>query len=394
MKYRESGISRTSLHVEGTKDESSRQKARQRLRLQRTGLAIANYLLFGVITLYLYGSGQLSLPLFGIAIIYAGNVAAYCVFLWLIATGRNLRFADPSLTQVQLLLAPVFELAFFAVSRTVFAQDLFFFSFLMSLLFGAFRLDLKQIVTVSAPGFIGFATIVMLRHGYVGDSVTGAAARVAIYLVLAWWMIFFASYIGRLRNHLSERNQELKQAMGRIEELAIRDELTGAYNRRFIRDVLQTETQRAERSGQPFSVCLLDVDNFKDINDTHGHLVGDEILCEMVKRIGRSIRRIDELGQFDTPNMLSRFGGEEFLIILPLTDLEGARACAERVRNATRSRAFETQIGDVVVTVSLGVAQFRQGDSIDTLVGRADKALYKAKENGRDRVEAAAESRA
>lgn len=364
-----------------------RLRAQQRLRLQRLGLATANYLVFCPITVYLCQSGQLVLPLPYLVTIFLTVVIANGAFLWLIVTGRNLRFSDPSLTRAQILLAPVFLLIMFAFSRTIFAQDLFLFAFLLTLLFGAFRLDLKQITLYGLPGFVGFSVIMVVSRGYFVESLGAAIARIAIYLVLFGWVTFFVAYISSLRARLSERNQELRAAMGKIEDLAIRDELTGTYNRRFISSVLVKEVDRAERAGRPFSICLLDVDHFKRINDMYGHLVGDTILCELVKRIRHSIRSLDELGQYKASNMLSRFGGEEFLLILPVTDVEGARVCAERILSATNECAFDTQAGDVRVTVSAGVAQYRSGDSIESLVGRADQALYRAKHAGRDRVE-------
>lgn len=371
--------------------DGPRVKVRQRLRLQRAGLAVANYIVIGFYTLYLYLSGQLALQPLGMALAYVAVVVAYCIFFGLIATGRNLRFADPSLTQPQLMLGALFAIFLFAGSRTRFAQDLYFFSFLMALMFGAFRLNLKQLLVTELPAFGGFAAILIITHHRFGETFGQSIAHAAVYLALTVWMISFAAYISRLRLVLSARNRELRQAMGRIEELAVTDELTGAYNRRFIMGVIKREIERAERSGLPFSVCLLDLDNFKGVNDTYGHLVGDAILCELVKRVTGCIRNGDELKPF--ANMLSRFGGEEFLLALPMTDLEGAYACAERIRDMVRVSAFDTEAGNVEVRASLGVAQYRgRQDAIETLLGRVDAALYKAKANGRNRVEAAAVS--
>lgn len=377
---------------EAEKDASARIKARQRLRLQRAALAVANYAVIGFYTLYLYLSGQLTLYPTAVVLIYLAVVVAYCVFFWLIATGRNLRFQEPSLTRPQLMLAAALTIVMFNASRTSFSQDLYFFSFLMSLMFGAFRLNLKQLMVTELPAFGGFAVLLILRHDYFGETLWGSVAHAAVYLVLTGWMIFFAAYISRLRLVLSARNKALRQALGRINELAIKDELTGAYNRRFILRALEREIQRAKRSGEPFSVCLLDIDHFKGINDGHGHLVGDAVLCELVKRVSRCIRDSDELKPLANAN-ISRFGGEEFLLALPMTDLQAARTCAERIRHTIRSCPFKTKAGGVKVRASLGVAQYCcEHDNIETLLGWADTALYKAKANGRDRVEAFAKA--
>jgi diguanylate cyclase (GGDEF)-like protein len=177
--------------------------------------------------------------------------------------------------------------------------------------------------------------------------------------------------------------------MARIEEMAIKDELTGAYNRRFIHESLSKEMERSQHMDMPFSVCLLDVDHFKHINDSHGHLAGDAVLRGLVERIRSCIRRLDRMGHRDSLNLVARFGGEEFLILLPGTTMEGARVCAERVCGAIGESPFVTDAGELHVTISCGVAEYRVGETVEALVGRVDGALYKAKENGRDRVEVA-----
>ncbi|HEX9021272.1 MAG TPA: diguanylate cyclase [Nitrospirota bacterium] len=160
-----------------------------------------------------------------------------------------------------------------------------------------------------------------------------------------------------------------------IEEIAITDELTGIYNRRHILSRFAEEFAKAQRLGKDLGCIIADIDHFKAINDRQGHLAGDEVLKEVSSRIRRSIRIYDVLG---------RYGGEEFLILLPDADLESAWNFAERVRMEVR----EGTIRGNQVTISLGVTSLQHDDqSIDTMIKRADDELYKAKNNGRDRVE-------
>lgn len=357
------------------------------LRLERVGLGCCVYFIYGILTVYLYASGQLAVPLSLLVAILIAVVAINCLFFWVIATNRNLRFRDPALTNVQILLATVLELVMFAYSVTIFAQNLILFSFLMTVLFGAFRFNTKRIILYALPGFIGFALIMLVPGGFLVRPLPFTVPRLLVYTSLLAWFIIFSSYISRLRSHLSQSRKEIKAAMARIEELSIRDELTGAYNRRFIYERLSEEINRSLRSGQAFALCFLDVDHFKRINDTHGHLVGDKVLCELVRRLEGGIRTEDRLGEYGDDNLLCRFGGEEFLLVLPMTDLAGARACAERVCQAVRQEAFETRAGRVRVTVSGGVACYRHQDTLPAMLGRVDEALYRAKENGRDCVE-------
>jgi diguanylate cyclase (GGDEF)-like protein len=169
---------------------------------------------------------------------------------------------------------------------------------------------------------------------------------------------------------------KLEQALKVINELAIRDELTGSHNRRHLIRLIENEKERTARLGGLFCLCLLDIDHFKRINDTYGHLAGDTVLREFAATVQRQIRESDSFG---------RYGGEEFLLMLPETSVDEAQALAERVRANIAKLGFP-DLPDLAVTVSIGVAEFRTGESIAQTVARADEALYQAKSSGRNRV--------
>jgi diguanylate cyclase (GGDEF)-like protein len=160
------------------------------------------------------------------------------------------------------------------------------------------------------------------------------------------------------------------------------DELTGLLNRRGVLERLAHELAQAERTAQPLSVIMADLDNFKAINDTYGHPVGDEVLKEVSARIKAQFRSYDDVG---------RYGGEEFVAVLPACTGPDGVNVAERVRRAVASAAVSTSAGDVQVTLSAGVASVGSGGPTDenTLIAAADAALYRAKVAGRNRVEAA-----
>lgn len=153
-----------------------------------------------------------------------------------------------------------------------------------------------------------------------------------------------------------------------------RDDLTGAYNRRETYAALYRELQRAERYQKSFSIILFDVDYFKNINDTYGHVVGDNVLKKIAAIIKRRTRRTDCFG---------RWGGEEFLLVLPETDLAVAGAIAVKLCEAIRKERFETINA---VTASFGVETYSPGQGLEDMLHAADNALYRAKENGRDQV--------
>ena len=169
---------------------------------------------------------------------------------------------------------------------------------------------------------------------------------------------------------------KLEQAMQIINELAIRDELTGSHNRRHLIKLIETEKERTARLGHLFCLCLLDIDFFKRINDTYGHSTGDTVLREFARTVQRQIRETDSFG---------RYGGEEFLLMLPETCVDEALSLAERVRLGIEKMDF-VPLPDLFISVSIGVAQFRLGESIAQTVARADEALYLAKSGGRNRV--------
>lgn len=159
-----------------------------------------------------------------------------------------------------------------------------------------------------------------------------------------------------------------------FEHIATHDALTGALTRRAVLEAGERELERWQRYGRPLSLLLLDIDHFKQINDQHGHLVGDRVLGDFVALLGRTLRHADRLG---------RFGGEEFIVLLPETDAAAALAAAERMREAVAAYP-----GPPACTVSIGLASAAPGDTrLDALLARADAALYRAKATGRDRVE-------
>ncbi len=164
----------------------------------------------------------------------------------------------------------------------------------------------------------------------------------------------------------------LVEANARLAQQALTDDLTGLANRRHGAHELERAVALAVRHGHKLALARVDVDHFKEINDSRGHQVGDEVLAEVARRLGRAVRGGDEL---------ARWGGDEFVAILPDTDREGAARAAERLRASVAA----SPIADLAVTVSVGWAHWA-GDTPDDLLARADRALYKAKDAGRDTV--------
>lgn len=177
-----------------------------------------------------------------------------------------------------------------------------------------------------------------------------------------------------LEQKVFERTRELDEKNRMLELLSTTDQLTGLYNRRHLENYLRNELERSERYGSHLSVILLDIDRFKAINDNQGHDVGDMVLISLAKTLKKNTRITDVAG---------RWGGEEFLILLPGTGAEASAFLAEKLRKAL----LERKHGPVDrITASFGVAEYRSGDTIGSLIKRADQGLYAAKENGRNQV--------
>lgn len=160
----------------------------------------------------------------------------------------------------------------------------------------------------------------------------------------------------------------------RLEELSLKDPLTKADNRRSFQEISRVETIRANRHGTPLSILIFDLDRFKLINDTFGHCAGDAVLVECCDIVRRNIREVDTL---------ARWGGEEFLILSPQTDISGMTRLAQKLRKVIEQHRFSN---GSPVTASFGVTQYHPGETLDELIQRSDRALYQAKEDGRNRI--------
>lgn len=187
---------------------------------------------------------------------------------------------------------------------------------------------------------------------------------------------YVESELKKAKRALEIKEIELKAVLAQAHEIKNTDVLTYLPNRRKIIVDLQEEVIRSTRYGMPLSISLVDIDHFKQINDTYGHLIGDDVLRNLAARLS---------GQIRSPDTLGRYGGEEFLIVLPNSESKAAVEQASRLCQYIRAMQVESNDHSLSITISIGIAQYRHGlENWEQFLHRADMALYKAKDNGRD----------
>lgn len=305
---------------------------------------------------------------------------AGCLFVFIILffyalfrSKLNLKFRDPSLTAPQMLASSLTMV--YVMHNAGAARGIFLIVIIMIFVFGVFRLSAREFLQISLVVLLAYGIFVwplILSDNRSNDSNLAILYGVVLMVVLPWFAMMGA-YIGKLRYQLSKSIVELESSQA----IAVRDDLTGTYNRRYLMSALHKEKSRSDRGGEPFSVCLIDVDHFKRVNDTKGHLAGDQVLRNLTLAVQPDVRTTDYFG---------RFGGEEFLLILSETSLNGACTYAERLREKIEKLQFNDIDTTLRITISIGVTQYRPREEISTTLNRADMALYDAKDRGRNRV--------
>ena len=347
----------------------------QALRVRRYLIASGTTLLVVLVYCVCYWAGLMSWPVLSAGIAFAAIRAV--LFYALFRTGANRRFQDPSLTTEQIILATLNTalVMFFAEQ----ARPALLLIYVIPFLFGVFRLRTREFLGLGLVVLLIFAAMqyVSAHLGFARVDLARDIVEFVVVAVVVPWFAVFGGYVNRLRADLGGANRKLKMALERIEKIAIRDELTGVYNRHYLVELLNQEKARFDRGGAVFSVCMLDLDHFKAVNDAHGHATGDAVLKLFADTVQAAMRRADVFG---------RHGGEEFLLVMPQTSTGGAVASAERIRAAVASCHCAALPAGQGITVTIGVAVIAPGEEIPALLARVDEGLYRGKAAGRNRV--------
>ncbi|MBR1177663.1 GGDEF domain-containing protein [Bradyrhizobium sp. KB893862 SZCCT0404] len=359
--------------------EAAAPQVRARRAWQRRQMYIgqvASYSLgASVLLIYAY-DGVVSLDV--ASLFWFGGLLIIGTFTVLSEAGVGDRFTDHYLTVFQisahmalqfvfLLSVPILGVTFISVLFLIFA-------------FGTLRMTSTQAMLTWALATAGLGAVFLASDLPIGLPVATRLQRAAsmlCFVLVIGQCAFLGLFGATLRKILYQRSIELKAAYRRIEELAELDELTGSYNRRCIMRMLDSEIEKSRQASTSCAIALIDLDWFKRINDAHGHPIGDEVLRTFAITIFANIRPADCFG---------RYGGEEFLLLLPDTEAEAASRMLERLRSIVADLDWSAFSPGMRVTISAGVVTLRDMDTADTFLARADSALYSAKAQGRNRI--------
>ncbi len=299
------------------------------------------------------------------------------VFTFLIRSGLNKKFSDPSLTIGQLLWGTLYLLTITYLMNEW--RGLMLMAYFGMLSFGFFKLKFREFMSVIMTAVLGYFLVILYIFIYEPEriNINLELLQLLAFTCSASIMLYTGSSIHRLRDRSKKQYVALQQAHELNKKLATTDELTGLYNRRYFMDQLAQQKALSERDGSDFVVCYFDLDHFKQINDTFGHHTGDIVLKKFSQILSTSIREID---------YAARFGGEEFVCLLVNTDIENAIKITERIRESLENYNFSDIAPALHATVSIGISNFKQFNTIQETLMNADNRMYRAKQLGRNKV--------
>lgn len=356
----------------------------QALFLKRFGLAALTYLAVMMLSWLAIYAGELHQPVYvtviGCSLVFANQLLLLAMFL----TRFNQRFADASLTELQVLIALGWLTWLLYCLDS--ARGIFMVMYAPILLFGLFQLPpmvFARCALLVLLSFIGINAWDALH----GKSLNGGTVilQISVLFVLLLWLSVFAGYVHAQRQRMRQRRyalqahqETLRGMMAQLEDLAATDELTSLYNRRYFMRMAARQLSLLD-DDSTHGLAVIDLDHFKRINDSYGHSAGDQVLQAFAVRAEECLRESD---------VLARYGGEEFVLFIPFCNQQQLVDCCERIRQAF-AQVELSALGDCSLSLSAGMTLLERGDNLDDALQRADQALYLAKRSGRNRCVAA-----
>jgi len=350
---------------------------RQALRMSRHLAALLAILLFTTASIYFSYNNMLKITDIQLLDINLTFWAGLLSITFIIRSGINQKLHDPSMTMVQMIWCSIYMLTIIYMLNDW--RGIALMSYFAILSFGYFRLDFKEFLIVTMFCVVGYFLVII--YIYINEPLRIHLDKELVQLfgfaMTCLVMVYTGSAVNKLRVGFRERNEQLAEALRLNTRLATTDDLTGLYTRRYLMDMLSNQKALSERDDSDFVVLFADLDHFKHINDSFGHYIGDVVLKNFADIIRTSIREID---------YGSRFGGEEFVVLLVNTDIKQSKNIAERIRSGLEHFNFSDVAPGLHVTVSIGMANYKQYKSVQETLMTADNRMYKAKEQGRNKI--------
>lgn len=347
----------------------------RRIRLSLVGMALLLMSVCAGVMHYLAWVGEASVVAVWWWTLFA--LGGLMVVYLLIRSGVSERFRDPTLTKAQM----VYTLAVGAVAYALAGagRGAALPTVMVVLMYGAFALKPRAVAWIGGYSAALYA-LIMSGMAWLRPAVYLPWVELIHFAVMATailMVVVLSSRLMHLRDRLRKQKAELASALARVKELSTRDELTGLVNRRQMIELMEQECQRCLRTGRAFCVALVDLDHFKQINDTAGHAAGDEVLCSFAREATAVMRKTD---------VLARWGGDEFVLLAVDACTSSARAGIERLCERIAAASMRSGVADLRITMSIGVTEHIAGETVAQTLDRADRALYEAKRRGRNCV--------
>ncbi len=351
----------------------------QRLRLRRSLMAVGAGFANSLVILVAWQLGYVFFSAEALAVYVVISSLGYILFPLLIYTNKNSKYLDPSMTSQQIGWQLLMVMVCMYTAPSI--RELLIVNFLLILLFAVFRYSPRRLPILSFVLLTSYLLVILAQFIWSPISIHWQHELVTslVFLLGLIGVSLLGFEIGNLRVALKKRNEHLAIVTAKYEQLAVTDELTGLYNRRHLMKILNRQKSLSDRGDYDFSIGFIDLDYFKKINDTYGHGSGDKALVAVAEEISCKLRDVD---------YVARIGGEEFVVVLAQTGYAEALRIAERFRADLEKLVIKLADGypDLSLTTSVGIATYQPQEAINELIQRADKAVYMAKNCGRNCV--------
>ncbi|WP_341887881.1 GGDEF domain-containing protein [Variovorax sp. YR752] len=347
----------------------------RRVRVSQVLVALVVYVLFAIVQQAEVELGLIDAQASNLLTLF--NLAGTFGFYLLVRSGMSEALADPAMTVPQMVWGVLSMVGSYAITGP--ARGAVMTLLVLILVFGMFALRPAHARSLVLLAFVLLSAVMLWKSRVDPQRYPPLieAVHFAFAVIVLAGVGVLSLRMGALRARLKQQKDELAEALAQIRLLATQDELTGLFNRRHMTSLIRDAQARAQRSGEPLSLVLMDLDHFKRINDGHGHHAGDAVLRGFAEAGRTALRSTD---------VLARWGGEEFLLMLEGTAPEQAAMVVERIRAQLARASFETVAPGLAVTFSAGLVAFAPDQTLEQVVEQADQAMYRAKTGGRNRT--------